>query len=263
VSSAPVPPSVTLNVDLDVGSRRFHAQVEVPTGNTPPRSLLPLAQAVTDAAVSGAIEDVTAYGLSIPCQAGCGACCRQLVPLTQAEAYHVRDLVDALPEPRRSAVRARFAEAKARLQAAGMLEAIWRPEQWALDPPWPLGFRYFELRIPCPFLEQESCSIHRERPLICREYVVVTPPECCASPRPGEVKCLHLDLDAWQAFALATSKPVLADEVPWVPLVLALEWAETHPEEAWTPGTELVQRFFEQLSGKTLTPPTLGDPPSE
>ena len=261
MSSEAMPSTVTLNVDLDVGPRRFCAQLEVPTSSTGLRSLLPLAQAVTDAAVSGAVDDATAHGLNIPCQAGCGACCRQLVPLTEPEAYHIRDLVEALPEPRRTAVLARFTEAKERLRAAGLMETIFRPEEWSLDPPWPLGFRYFELRIPCPFLENESCSIHAQRPLICREYVVVTPADCCASPRPGEVKCLHLALDAWRALAHTTPKPIAEGDLPWVPLVLALDWAAEHPDDVQAPGTELVTRFFQELSGKPLSPPGREPPP--
>jgi len=263
VSPDPAPAFVSLNVDLDVGARRFHAQIEVPTTPTCPRSLLPLAQAVTDAAVSGAVEDAAAFGLSIPCQAGCGACCRQLVPLTEAEAYHICALVEALPEPRRAVIRARFADAKARLAASGLMETIDRPEEWSFDPPWPLGFRYFELRIPCPFLENESCSIHAQRPLICREYVVVTPAECCASPRPGEVKCLHLKLDAWWAMSQIAPPSPPTRRSPFVPLVLALDWAAAHPEQACMPGTELITRFFEKLSGRTRAPPAVDELPPE
>ena len=41
---------------------------------------------------------------------------------------------------------------------------------------------YFALGIPCPFLEEESCSIHPDRPLVCREYLVTSPAELCAGP---------------------------------------------------------------------------------
>ena len=36
--------------------------------------------------------------------------------------------------------------------------------------------------VPCPFLEDESCSIHPERPLVCREYLVTSPAALCAGP---------------------------------------------------------------------------------
>ena len=50
---------------------------------------------------------VAARGEAISCKAGCGACCRQLVPVSETEAHHLRDVVEAMPEPRRAAVTAR------------------------------------------------------------------------------------------------------------------------------------------------------------
>ncbi len=45
--------------------------------------------------------------------------------------------------------------------------------------------RYFHLGIACPFLEDESCSIHADRPISCREYLVTSPAVNCADPKPG------------------------------------------------------------------------------
>lgn len=37
----------------------------------------------------------------------------------------------------------------------------------------------------------------------------------------------------------------------WVPLILALEWAEQNPEtETPRPGTDIAARFFETLTGR-------------
>ena len=43
-----------------------------------------------------------------------------------------------------------------------------------------LSSQYFDLQIACPFLENESCSIHVDRPSICREYHVTSPAERCS-----------------------------------------------------------------------------------
>ncbi len=45
-----------------------------------------------------------------------------------------------------------------------------------------LAIDYLYERIPCPFLEEERCSIYSIRPLICREYMVTSPPEHCFDP---------------------------------------------------------------------------------
>jgi hypothetical protein len=38
-----------------------------------------------------------------------------------------------------------------------------------------LSLEYLALGIACPFLEDESCSIHAERPLACRQHLVTSP----------------------------------------------------------------------------------------
>src|SRR6202035_352852 len=117
---------------------------------------------------------------------------RQLVPVSKTEARQLRALVDAMPEPRRSEIRERFADGVVRLGQAGMLEALRGldalPEAELND----MNPRYMALRIPCPFLEEESCSIHPPRPMICREYLVTTPAERCEHPKPTEVRTVPL-----------------------------------------------------------------------
>ena len=121
-------------------------------------------------------------GKSISCKAGCGACCRQLVPITPTEAYNLRDLIESLPEPRRSDIRARFAEARRKLDEAGLLEKLLHPETVG-DELRAVGMEYFRLGIACPFLEAESCSIYPDRPIACREYLVTSPAEGAAPRR--------------------------------------------------------------------------------
>src|SRR5262245_55056627 len=115
----PQPPeTVTATVELSHTDWNLRTQVTVPTGPTRLIQLLPLVQSLADAVVGAAVE---AQGEPISCKKGCGACCRQLVPIAEVEARRLRDLVNDFPEPRRSQVRARFAEARRRLDAAGLL----------------------------------------------------------------------------------------------------------------------------------------------
>ena len=116
------------------------------------------------------MDAVERSGASISCRAGCGACCRQVVPITETEARHVRDLVEAMPEPRRQQIRERFAAGRQRLEDAGLLETFQHPTE--IPDRVAAGMEYFRLGIACPFLEDESCSIHPDRPLSCREYLV-------------------------------------------------------------------------------------------
>jgi Fe-S-cluster containining protein len=241
------PESVTITMDVPLGRGRLKAEVPVPAAATTPAALLPVFQAVTDAIVRAAVQAAEARGQTISCTKGCGACCRQLVPISATEARRLRDLVDQTPEPRRSALRARFADAVQRLEEAGLLEKLRPPEPLPREPRQVLGLEYFRQGIPCPFLEEESCSIHPDRPLICREYLVTSPAEHCARPSAQTVRCVPLPARVAAAVTrLDGGAPAEPDR--WVPLVLALEWAETHPaDSARRPGPELVGQFLDHL----------------
>src|SRR5690606_17779772 len=104
----PPPETATARVELCGPDWRMHATVTVPTGPMRLRQMLPLVQSLASQLADRAGESVTAGGETISCKKGCGACCRQLVPVAEVEAREIGALVEAMPEPRRSEVRARF-----------------------------------------------------------------------------------------------------------------------------------------------------------
>jgi hypothetical protein len=89
----------TANVKLSIGGNSIEMQLSVPAGPVRPAQLLPVLQSLTNAVVEIATDAVEAEGKRISCQAGCGACCRQLVPISEVEAGHIAELVENLPEP--------------------------------------------------------------------------------------------------------------------------------------------------------------------
>jgi Fe-S-cluster containining protein len=243
----------TAEVKLSAGPWRFEARVSVPAGPTRLVELLPVARQMADSAISAVVGEIESQGLSISCKKGCGACCRQLVPISEVEARRLRDVVEQMPEPRRSQIRARFAQARRAIEEAGLLETIRHSERWTRDGYRPMGMRYFRLGIPCPFLEEESCSIYTERPITCREFLVVTPPENCANPEPGRVRSVRVPLPMAATLARFDVPPSAPTHERWVPLVLALEWADAHTEPPPRPGPELLSELFQHLAGDAST----------
>ena len=242
--AAPAEPTVTLTIGIEVFGERVAGDFEVPAGPVRPRRLLPVVRALAETVVERSILRAEREGLTVSCGAGCGACCRQLVPVSRTETHAIRDLVDTLPAAKRAAVQARFADARRRLDEAGMLARLSDPPSDD-DGKHALAIEYMALGIACPFLEQESCSIHPERPVVCREYLVTSPPAYCASPTPDTVKPVML--------SSAVSERIPRMEAPldgatWVPLVLAPAWADEHPEE-------IALRPAPELLGALLAPP--------
>ncbi len=257
------PESVTVSVTLSGPDWQLQTKMSVPKGPTQLSQLLPLVQSFADAVVDSAVKAIEEQGQKISCKKGCGACCRQLVPIAPAEARHIRDLVNELPEPRRTEIRARFAEARRRLEEAGLLEKLLHADQWADGEGQSFGLKYFQQGIPCPFLEEESCSIYADRPIACREYLVTSPAENCARPTAEVVQCVKLPLKMWTAVARFDKVPLSARFIHWVPLVLAPEWAEAHPDEPPPrPGLELLQELFDHLTTTKGPLAQPGQPPA-
>jgi Fe-S-cluster containining protein len=238
----------SVNVRFAISGRRIELEVEAPDGPTEPAALLSLFRAVAEQVVGFAVEDAQTAGQEISCRAGCGACCRQLVPVSPTEARLLADLLESLPEPRRSVVRERFAEARTRLSEAGLLDRLEHPERFADADLAALGLDYFALGVACPFLEDESCSIYAERPIACREYLVTSPAANCARPTAETVRTVPLAGKASTALSRLDQEPD-ARFVPWVPLILVPTWAAGRSEgPRLRPGPELLREFFARLA---------------
>jgi Fe-S-cluster containining protein len=255
---------MTADLQLTIGDWRLQAKLSVPAGPTRLIELLPVFQSVDNAVVDLAVQQAEEEGETISCRKGCGACCRQMVPIAEVEARRIRDLVSDLPEPRRSEIRTRFAEARRRLEQAGLLDKLLERAQWTEEEVQALGIKYFFQGIPCPFLEEESCSIHPDRPLACREYLVTSPAAHCAQPAADTIRQVKIPLKVWTTVAQFDKPEPGARFIRWVPLILAPEWADAHPEEPPPrPGPELVNEFLSRLTGKNAAATQTQQPPAE
>jgi Fe-S-cluster containining protein len=163
-----------------------------------------------------------------------------------------------MPEPRRAAVLARFADAAAALERAGLSAALLDPAKRAgksdrdsSRSDRELSLAYFAQHIACPFLEEESCSIHPDRPLVCREYLVTSPAELCAGPSQEGVTPVAVPKVSPAARGLEESRPEVDTSGRWFPLALLMEWAKTRPRGATCrPGPEWIQRFVRRIAAR-------------
>jgi Fe-S-cluster containining protein len=241
--------TITAQTTLTIAGERVALEVTVPRGNARPAVLLPILRPLADRIVDIAVRRSEADGKPISCKAGCGACCKQLVPITATEAVRIDQVVAEMPEPRRTEVRARFASAEERFKQAGLLETLDGPPLRGKENLRQFGLTYFAAGVPCPFLEAESCSIYPERPLACREYLVTTPAERCARPTGEAIECVPMPGKPSNALSWA-EKPDGADRPGWVPLVRALAWSDRHRQTLpKRPGPTLLKSAFSHLTG--------------
>ncbi len=233
---------IRMDLKVSIDGQPIEFSVDVPKGPTTPGRMLPVFRSACGTIVRAGIARVEGTGREISCGPACGACCRQMVPISETEAAMIRELVEEMPDERRRAVRERFANAVTKLDAAGLLERF-RSEPQPVGPEYrELGLEYFHLGIPCPFLEDESCSIHPDRPLVCREYLVVSPPENCQRINGEPVEVVRMPLEA--------SKALTALGTKWTPLTMVLDQPEIDTKPV--PGTKIATQFFSNLTHTNL-----------
>lgn len=241
-----LPDHLLVPVELTVLGARIRGGATVPIALTPLEDLLPVFRKVTDAIVAVSSQSVEQHGGSISCRKGCGACCRQAVPVALPEARRLRQVVDAMPELRRSEVLAAFAAAEQRVQESGLMNAFLEPEALDRSEAERAPMAYFRLGIPCPFLVEESCGIYEERPLACREYMVTSPAAYCAAPD-QRVVSLRMPLRASEALARLEGTQGRR-YVRQIPLTLSLKWCREHDTPASErSGADSVREFVAQL----------------
>lgn len=247
---------VTGNITVRIGEMPVNMQLTVPADPVKPTRMLPIFQQMTNAIVALSENEIRSQGAEVSCKMGCGACCRQPVPISEPEVYQLAELVESMPEPRRSIIKERFAKASAHFQSIGWFDRIAelaelpKPEDPDQVPRELIteALIYFQQGVPCPFLEDESCSVHESRPLACREYLVTSPAKNCANPSAATIEKVPILLHPSRAMRKVGETGLLSR---WgiLPLVRALELARSVPEsfEEKT-GERWAAEFFECLT---------------
>ncbi len=239
-------------IALNTPAGRLTTAIDVPTGFIPITSIVPVSRRLGDEAAQLEVQQATAAGQAISCRIGCAACCRMLVPLSVPETFALRDYVDQLPADRRVSLLHRLSDTKDRLKQTDLwdrmndvAEASKQVPDEELDP---INQSYYALRIPCPYLENETCSIYEARPAACRELLVTTPAELCQDLVQNPVTPLPVSMRISSILGLVWG--TLTDSPPrLIPLPMALEWAGRHEEEArrtW-PGSSLLDQVLDNM----------------
>ncbi|MDH5741400.1 MAG: YkgJ family cysteine cluster protein, partial [Nitrospira sp.] len=170
-------------IALNTPAGQVTSAVDVPTGFVPVSAIVPLVRRLGEEAQALEVARTIESGKAASCHKGCAACCRMLVPLSAPEAFALRDWVRSRPAEEQERIAHRFSESKVRLLSHG----IWRQLSSLCDAPLTtndvaiegVNRMYYALRLPCPFLEEEICTIYDERPAACRELLVTSPPMQC------------------------------------------------------------------------------------
>ena len=96
------------------------------------------------------------------CARGCSMCCSQMFSISRIEAGYISRAIKAMPVAERDRL-----QASARQYVADARKLIGKDqdpkEEYAISP-------RPGLRLPCPALVGDACSIYEARPIICRKW---------------------------------------------------------------------------------------------
>jgi Fe-S-cluster containining protein len=236
-------------LELRIGSENIKISLEISNQPIHIHELLPFFQTITDKVVEVSVKETQQEGKSISCKKGCGACCYQLVPVSRAEGYKLANLVNDMPAERQQVIRERFAQNIRTLKDAGVLPSIGQKvDANNAKQLREVGISYFELNLPCPFLEEQACSIHADRPLSCREYLVTSNPVHCSKAIPGTVEGLILPKRV-SAIIYKMSRELNEGGTGFLPLTMILDSAEELAStQAKKPAIDLIKQFLSILT---------------
>jgi Fe-S-cluster containining protein len=269
---------VVVALQWHVGDTPLPLELPVPALPVEPQAILPALQKLVNEVVAQSVKEMEGTDKTITCKAGCGACCRQIVPISDFEAHAIAEVIERMPPPRRAHVMQRFAEAERQLAAVKPLDEIM--EAINGGGRYEFAMAYFRYGVACPFLEDESCSIYPDRPLICREYLVHTPVERCEKVGESKVGVVPISRSSKALFRMTTieDKPtetrVPLSLVPWwvarnpknfkragggewmVRFVRAMEQADLEEEEAWQRAKKRAADEAAAAAGSMVAPPS-------
>ncbi|MFP4053244.1 MAG: YkgJ family cysteine cluster protein [Phycisphaerae bacterium] len=235
----PADGSRLLRIQLPVFDRVLDERVRV--ADVPARlaDMVPLARHLAERILASAVTQLRQRGLTLSCRKGCDACCHYLVPISPPEAFHLWEDLLALQGQHRRRIAESFEKAARNVLSArftaradDQTELLREVAQW-----------YTSLDQPCPLLNQHGCELHSERPVVCREYNVVSNPALCDGHNPGVATRLELPVSLAECLMELTARVegrepegvILSTLLAWLPENLqrhhrtypAIELAET------------------------------------
>ncbi len=242
-----------VEISLQTPSGEITTAVGVPTSFVPITAILPLMRGLGEEAQALEQRRLLEAGKAVSCQKGCAACCRMLVPISAPEALALARTIDRLDQKERNRLLAQLDLAHQRLAKAELLKQLTSladSENPVTDEAIePLNRAYYALRMPCPFLENEVCSIYEDRPAACRELAVTSPATECQDMTNATIQPVPVAVRISTTLSLLWAD--LTGTVPkLIPLPLAVSWAARHQAEQagkWA-GTELLEKALDKIA---------------
>jgi len=205
------------SLNFKIGARDCTAKIS---------DLVPVARAVSGKVIRLVTNKLASDGNSVSCRKGCCHCCHYLLPVSTPEAFRLAYEILTMPPIRQEAILISTIDAAKKIMEHGLPEPENNPIANRPDLQ-DISNWYKELTLPCPFLVDDSCCIYNIRPLVCREYMVTSPPDNCKknSTTPPDTVTLPVTT---AKILMDIADELESDHLKVIPLPLSLVWCQAN-----------------------------------
>lgn len=247
-----------IGTELNLFNDKINIRIGIGKGRAKLADIVPLARTICSKINDVVIKNVQNNGEQIPCYKGCSACCKRcLVPLSVPEAFRLIDEIYQAPAGKRHLIwRNCIIAARHLLKQKSTKKFINQLSESAPNKPASLNHIsdwYSSLKLSCPFLLQDICTIYEQRPLVCREHFIIGSAKGCKDEG-FFAEVLDMPIRMSNTLGQLASELEGTNEEAVI-LPLALLWCEDHIKRAemtW-PCETMVKRFveiIEAMAGK-------------
>ncbi|MHC4258900.1 MAG: hypothetical protein ACYSTF_00595 [Planctomycetota bacterium] len=240
-----------IDFTLDIFGDSLYVQIGARNRRATLSDIVPMARELTTIIGQVAREKAVSSGFTVPCRKGCAVCCHNLVCLSVPEALRLVEEVGKLPLGRRMRM-----VRSCRLIAETILARLDPAYNYGKSTPVRVARYcsqlsnvlswYFRRGLSCPFLDNDVCTIYRNRPIICREHMVIGFGSPCRADGMDQTFKMDLPISIPSILTELSSKVQDMCQEPVV-LPCVFDWYENYKgrhKRTW-PAAFLVEGFVE------------------
>lgn len=231
-----------IDTSIGIGPKEVHLRISVLDQIARLPDIVPLAQAICNKLSKAVMDTLNSNNTPVSCQKGCSTCCNYLVTLSLPEIYYLQEMLSYMPEDyHRSVLQSCLEAAQKILRNNANKPEMTQTTELDLISRW-----YSELNLACPFLSDDTCEIYEDRPLACREHMVISNPKSCKNDSQADPDVVSPSVSVLEALGQLTAE-LEQSEIEAVILPLAFISTDDYFESsghAW-PAIDMVQRFVE------------------
>lgn len=237
-----------IEVKLDIFGKSLHICIGAENKLAKLSDLVPLARLLSTKIISITRQYITNNGDIIACRPCCSQCCRYLVPLTIPEAMRLTEEVTAMAQSERTFVDESClltARCILELTPKDFIEKFTKTESQTYSKLTDISDWYRQMNLPCPFLLNGLCTIYEQRPIACREHLVIGSASNCKVNSINQAQPVQMPISILEALAQLTNE-LEQTTIEVIILPFAVIWSRENPEyfkHTW-PASQLVRRFI-------------------